>query len=66
MKKLTKMKIKVVKMIKNQYQAQNYQIHQRIMFMSKTNKHNKKKNINKAQKDIDIYVNIFSFLNYIE
>ena len=65
MKKLTKMKIKVVKMIKNQYQVQNYQIHQRIMFMSKTNKHNKK-NINKAQKDIDIYVNIFSFLNYIE
>ena len=59
------MKIKVVKMIKNQYQAQNYQIHQRIMFMSKTNKHSKK-NINKAQKDIDIYVNIFSFLNYIE
>ena len=40
--KIVKVMITVVKIVRTQYQVRNYQIHQKIMFMSKTNKHNKK------------------------
>ncbi len=40
--KIVKVMIIVVKNLRTQYQVQNYQTHQKIMFMSKTNKHRKK------------------------
>ena len=41
-KKVKVMITVVVKIVRTQYQVQNYQTHQRIMFMSKTNKHSQK------------------------
>ena len=40
--KIVKVMIILVKNLRTQYQVQNYQTLQRIMFKSKTNKHSKK------------------------